>query len=86
MAEYILKFNEECCPANKVNYVNSFTFTPNVGTGATITSLENTIFAGNVTDYVRIIGNNVVDDSGNINGTLDVNIQCLDWCELFFLE
>ena len=84
MAEYILKFNEECCPANKVNYVNSFTFTPNVGTGATITSLENTIFAGNVTDYVRIIGNNVVDDSGNINGTLDVNIQCLDWCELSF--
>ena len=52
--------------------------------GAVITSIENTIFAGNVTDYIRIIGENLVDEHGDINGVLQVNTQCLDWCELSF--
>ena len=84
MAEYILKFNEDCCPDNKVNYVNSWIFTAKPSSGAVITSIENTIFAGNVTDYIRIIGENLVDEHGDINGVLQVNTQCLDWCELSF--
>jgi hypothetical protein len=84
MAKYLLKFNENCCPPNKVNYVTSFTFTPSSGSGASISSIENTIFAGNVTDYVVINGVNLVDGNGDINGDLVVEIQCLDWCKLSF--
>ena len=63
MAKYLLKFNENCCPPNKVNYVNSFSFTPAGGSGAVIFSIENTVFAGNVTDYVVINGINLVDEN-----------------------
>ena len=84
MAKYLLKFNENCCPPNKVNYVNSFSFTPAGGSGAVIFSIENTVFAGNVTDYVVINGINLVDENGDINGNLVVDIQCLDWCKLSF--
>jgi len=82
--DYIFRFNEHCCPFGKVNYVNSFVFTPNGGTGASITSIENTIYAGNVTEYILIKGTNVVDEFGELNGDLTVDIQCLDWCKLSF--
>lgn len=82
--EYIFRFNEHCCPFGKVNYVTSWVFTPNGGTGASITSIENTIYAGNVTEYILIKGTNVVDEFGELNGTLVVDIQCLDWCKLSF--
>lgn len=86
MAEYIFRFNQNCCPAGRINYVTNFTFTPNGGSGAVINSVENTVYGGNVTDFVIIDGENVVDEFGEINGNLEVDIQCLDWCTLSFLN
>lgn len=86
MAEYIFRFNQNCCPAGKINFVTSYSFTASVGSGAVINSVENTVYGGNVTEFILIKGTNVVNGAGEIDGSLEVDIQCLDWCTLSFLN
>ena len=43
MAEYIFKFNEQCCPAGKINKIISWNYQPGDG-GGNINFVENTVF------------------------------------------
>lgn len=78
-SKYILKADDNCCDADKVNLVESWTYDPG-DTDGTVSVVENTVYGGQVKDYLYVEGSNLIDDNGNIKGDLEITFKCINPC------
>ena len=79
MAEYIFKFNEQCCPAGKINKIISWNYQPG-DNGGNINFVENTVFRNNPESHIWIDGENFIGNDNKIKGTLTITRRCVDYC------
>ena len=77
--KYILRADENCCSADRVNLVESWSFDAGE-TDASVSVVENTVYGGQVKDYLYVEGSNLIDENGNIKGDLEVTFKCIDPC------
>ena len=80
----IYKANDLCCAPGQLNYVSSWSYTPDGGFSGTVYNVENTYWRGNALKYIWIEADEQqIDDCGELKGDLSILVRCLSPC---FLE
>lgn len=77
MSYYLIRINESPCLGDAMPALREWTFTPFPSSAASMNSLENTA-QGVATNYLLAEGENLINENGELNGTLSFKIQCLN--------
>jgi hypothetical protein len=84
MSQYIGKINKNnipCCESvEDIPVITGWTYDPK-GTTGSVTRVENTKYLGKINEYARIWGENLTDGNGEMQGSLETQIECTKICD-----